>query len=111
MWGSDRPAVRRLHRPLQSWVIIVRRNIAAVALLALATTLLAYDLAPSIPALAQARSRHPTEQTQTRYRHAPGQPLERGATSDNAIKARMNQWTVGLAAGLPDGGFVRYASE
>jgi hypothetical protein len=24
---------------------------------------------------------------------------------------RMNQWTVGLAAGLPDGGFVRFASE
>jgi TRAP-type uncharacterized transport system substrate-binding protein len=23
----------------------------------------------------------------------------------------MNQWTVGLAAGLPDGGFVRFASE
>ncbi|MGH8115325.1 MAG: hypothetical protein ACREPS_09785, partial [Rhodanobacteraceae bacterium] len=78
----------------------MRRNIASVALLALAATLLAYDLAPCAPALAQAR-----------YRHAAGQALERGGTNDNAIKARMNQWTVGLAAGLPDGGFVRYATE
>ncbi|CAL75043.1 conserved hypothetical protein; putative TRAP-type uncharacterized transport system protein, periplasmic component [Bradyrhizobium sp. ORS 278] len=32
-------------------------------------------------------------------------------SDETAIKARMNQWTVGLAAGLPDGGFVRFASE
>ena len=111
MRAADRPAVRRLHCSLQSWGIVVRRNIVPVALLALATTLLAYDLAPSVPALAQARSRHPTEQTQVRYRHATIPAPERGATSDNAIKARMNRWTVGLASGLPDGGFVRYASE
>lgn len=100
MRASDRPAVRRLHRSLQSWVIIVRRNIASVALLALATTLLVYGLAPHVPALAQAR-----------YRHVATQAQARGGASDNAIKARMNQWTVGLAAGLPDGGFVRYATE
>ncbi|MGJ4993632.1 TAXI family TRAP transporter solute-binding subunit [Bradyrhizobium sp. HKCCYLS3077] len=35
----------------------------------------------------------------------------RSASDEVAIKARMNQWTVGLAAGLPDGGFVRFASE
>ena len=50
-------------------------------------------LAQSNPALGQARS-----ETQ-------GPPDEAG------IRARMNQWTVGVAAGLPDGGFVRFASE
>ncbi|CCD98378.1 TAXI family TRAP transporter solute-binding subunit [Bradyrhizobium sp. STM 3809] len=38
-------------------------------------------------------------------------PEQRGGSDEAAIKARMNQWTVGLAAGLPDGGFVRFASE
>ncbi|MGC2777172.1 MAG: TAXI family TRAP transporter solute-binding subunit [Bradyrhizobium sp.] len=41
----------------------------------------------------------------------PRTPEPRGASDEAAIKARMNQWTVGLAAGLPDGGFVRFASE
>jgi len=34
-----------------------------------------------------------------------------GALNDSSERARMNEWTVGLAAGLPDGGFVRFASE
>ncbi|WP_315753264.1 MULTISPECIES: TAXI family TRAP transporter solute-binding subunit [unclassified Bradyrhizobium] len=38
-------------------------------------------------------------------------PEPRSASDEAAIKTRMNQWTVGLAAGLPDGGFVRFASE
>jgi TRAP-type uncharacterized transport system substrate-binding protein len=50
-------------------------------------------LAPSGPALAQSR------------------PVLASAIDENSIKFRMNQWTVGLAAGLPDGGFVRFASE
>ena len=62
-----------------------------VALLALATSLVTC-LAPSDAALAQS-------------------PEGRGGTDENSIKFRMNQWTVGLAAGLPDGGFVRFASE
>jgi hypothetical protein len=36
---------------------------------------------------------------------------ERTPTAEASIKARMNQWTVGLGAGLPDGGSVRFASE
>ena len=38
-------------------------------------------------------------------------PEPRSAADETATKTRMNQWTVGLAAGLPDGGFVRFASE
>jgi TRAP transporter TAXI family solute receptor len=72
-------------------VIIVRKSMFRVALLALATSLVSC-LVPSNPALAQSSP-------------------EGSATDDNSIKFRMNQWTVGLAAGLPDGGFVRFASE
>jgi TRAP-type uncharacterized transport system substrate-binding protein len=70
----------------------VRRGLLGVALLALATCLVTC-LAQSNPALAQA--------------HSEG----RTATDEASIRQRMNQWTVGLAAGLPDGGFVRFASE
>ena len=38
-------------------------------------------------------------------------PEPHSAADETATKTRMNQWTVGLAAGLPDGGFVRFASE
>ncbi len=65
-----------------------------VALLALATYLVTC-LAPNEPALAQSRP----------------EGRSAAATDENSIKLRMNQWTVGLAAGLPDGGFVRFASE
>jgi len=65
-----------------------------VALLALATYLVTC-LAPNDPALAQSRP----------------EGRSAAATDENSIKLRMNQWTVGLAAGLPDGGFVRFASE
>jgi TRAP-type uncharacterized transport system substrate-binding protein len=71
---------------------MVCRNLFGVALLALATCLVTC-LAPNYPARAQAR------------------PEGRPAIDENSIKFRMNQWTVGLAAGLPDGGFVRFASE
>src|SRR5271156_433897 len=71
---------------------MVCRNIFHDALLALATYLISC-LAPSGPALAQSR------------------PAVASAIDENSIKFRMNQWTVGLAAGLPDGGFVRFASE
>ena len=70
----------------------MRRNPFGTGLLAL-TTCLVISLAPSQAALAQA----PSE--------------ARTATDEASIKTRMNQWTVGLAAGLPDGGFVRFASE
>jgi len=70
----------------------VRIGLFSFALLALATCLVSY-LAPSNPALAQARSERPN------------------AIDEASIRLRMNQWTVGLAAGLPDGGFVRFASE
>ncbi len=73
-------------------MIIVRRDLFGTALLALASCLVIF-LAPGNAALAQA----PSE--------------ARTATDEASIKARMNQWTVGLAAGLPDGGFVRFASE
>jgi len=56
-------------------------------------------------ALAQRRSDPPLAMTPGRV------PDVRGPADEAAIKARMNQWTVGLAAGLPDGGFVRFASE
>jgi len=56
-------------------------------------------------ALAQRRSDPPINTTPGRV------PEVRGPADEAAIKARMNQWTVGLAAGLPDGGFVRFASE
>jgi len=56
-------------------------------------------------ALAQRRSDPPLPTTPGRV------PEARGPADEAAIKARMNQWTVGLAAGLPDGGFVRFASE
>jgi TRAP-type uncharacterized transport system substrate-binding protein len=71
---------------------MVCRNIFHLALLALATYLISC-LAPSGPALAQSR------------------PAVASAIDENSIKFRMNQWTVGLAAGLPDGGFVRFVSE
>ncbi|MGJ4926985.1 TAXI family TRAP transporter solute-binding subunit [Bradyrhizobium sp. HKCCYLS2038] len=48
---------------------------------------------------------------QARAPEPRGASEARSAPDENAIKARMNQWTVGLAAGLPDGGFVRFASE
>jgi hypothetical protein len=70
----------------------MRRDLFGTALLALATCLV-ISLAPSNAAFAQARSEAAT------------------ATDEASIRARMNQWTVGLAAGLPDGGFVRFASE
>ena len=70
----------------------MRRNLFGPALLALATCFV-IALAPSNAALAQA----PAE--------------ERTPSAEASIKTRMNQWTVGLAAGLPDGGFVRFASE
>ncbi len=73
-------------------MIIVYGKMVRVALLALATYFFVGQ-ATSNPALAQSRSDG------------------RGATDEESIKLRMNQWTVGLAAGLPDGGFVRFASE
>lgn len=81
---------------------MVCRNIFRVALLALATYLVTC-LAPSDPALAQAR---PEERGAAQAR-----PEGHSASDETSIKFRMNQWTVGLAAGLPDGGFVRFASE
>src|SRR6266436_1786284 len=83
-------------------VIMMCGNIPRVALLALATYLVTC-LAPSDPALAQVRP----EGRSAVQAHPEGP----GAPDETSIKFRMNQWTVGLAAGLPDGGFVRFASE
>ena len=87
-------------------------NIFRVALLALATNLVAC-LAPSDPALAQARpDGHSAAQARPEGLSAvPTRPEGHSAPDETSIKFRMNQWTVGLAAGLPDGGFVRFASE
>ncbi len=54
-----------------------------------------------------------TPEARTAERHTPESRAAdaRAAADEAAIKTRMNQWTVGLAAGLPDGGFVRFASE
>ena len=73
-------------------MVVMRGNWFGPAPLALAICLV-IALAPNTTALAQA----PAE--------------ERTPSAEASIKARMNQWTVGLAAGLPDGGFVRFASE
>ena len=73
-------------------MVVVRRDWFGTALSALATCLV-ISLAPGDAALAQAATE------------------ERTPAAEASIKARMNQWTVGLAAGLPDGGFVRFASE
>jgi hypothetical protein len=72
---------------------IMRRDLFGTVPLALATCLVIFFLELNHAVLAQA----PAE--------------ERIPTAEASIKARMNQWTVGLAAGLPDGGFVRFASE
>jgi TRAP-type uncharacterized transport system substrate-binding protein len=77
----------------------MRRDLFGTALLALATCLV-ISLAPSNAAHAQAGPEA-----------AAARPEAATPTAEAAIKARMNQWTVGLAAGLPDGGFVRFASE
>jgi TRAP-type uncharacterized transport system substrate-binding protein len=94
------------------WSIMVCRNMFCVALLALATCLVSC-LAPSDPAFAQARPEgrsaalvHPETRSAL-----PIRPEGHSPPDENSIKTRMNQWTVGLAAGLPDGGFVRFASE
>jgi TRAP-type uncharacterized transport system substrate-binding protein len=83
-----------------------------VALLALATYLVTC-LAPNDPALAQARPDGPSAaQARPEGRGAvQARPERHSALDETSIKFRMNQWTVGLAAGLPDGGFVRFASE
>jgi TRAP-type uncharacterized transport system substrate-binding protein len=108
------------------------RNLFRVALLALATYLITC-LTPSNPTLAQGRPEersaaparpeaHGAAQARPETRSAaqarpearsalPARPEAHSAADDAAIKFRMNQWTVGLAAGLPDGGFVRFASE
>src|SRR6185295_11335357 len=73
-------------------MVVVRRDWFGTALSALATCFV-ISLAPGDAAFAQAATE------------------ERTPAAEASIKARMNQWTVGLAAGLPDGGFVRFASE
>lgn len=93
----------------------------ALAGLALAAPVVisAAFLAPGSAALAQDRAQAPLEAPLALKPPRSAEPRgtePRGAESrppydEAAIKARMNQWTVGLAAGLPDGGFVRFASE
>lgn len=78
----------------------MRRTVFGLALLALAASFVTC-LAQGNPALAQHRAGASSAVTAR-----PGP-----ATSEAATKQRMNQWTVGIAAGLPDGGFVRFASE
>src|SRR5262249_50057246 len=80
----------RLRR--QSGVFIVRKGLFDVALSMLAIFSLSC-LVSGDAALAQVRSEAIT------------------ATDEASIRLRMNQGTVGLAAGLLDGGFVRFASE
>jgi TRAP-type uncharacterized transport system substrate-binding protein len=72
----------------------MRRTLSRVVVLALLTDLIAF----------LASSAHLTALAQVR-------PEARTAADETPIKLRMNQWTVGFAAGLPDGGFVRFASE
>src|ERR1700730_18084126 len=81
-------------------MVVMRTDWFGTALLALATCLVIV-LAPGHLAHAQA----PSEAATT------ARPAAATPTAEAAIKTRMNQWTVGLAAGLPDGGFVRFASE
>ncbi|UFZ01441.1 C4-dicarboxylate ABC transporter substrate-binding protein [Bradyrhizobium ontarionense] len=102
----------------------MRRILAVPAPLALAM-LSAALFTPGSAALAQERTaaplslkparapepRVPEPRVSERRTPEPRTPEPRGASDEAAIKTRMNQWTVGLAAGLPDGGFVRFASE
>ena len=102
----------------------MRRILAVPALLALAM-FSAASFAPGSAALAQEDPPAPLSLKPTRVREVrvreprAAEPRAsetrasepRTATDEAAIKTRMNQWTVGLAAGLPDGGFVRFASE
>ncbi|MGY3450076.1 TAXI family TRAP transporter solute-binding subunit [Bradyrhizobium sp. USDA 4353] len=97
----------------------MRRTLASPALMALATISAAFF---TFNATAWAQDQ-PTAPLSLKPARAPERraveirvvetraPEPRGASEELAIKARMNQWTVGLAAGLPDGGFVRFASE
>jgi hypothetical protein len=110
------------------WSIMVCRNLFGVALLALAAFLVTC-LAASDPALAQDRpeGRSASPARPEGRNAAPARPDGRSAAlarpegrspaqahpegpsapDETSIKFRMNQWTVGL----PDGGFVRFASE
>ena len=96
----------------------MRRVLVSAARLAIAMLSLA-SFAPSGAALAQEQPAAPLSlkparaekrAAETRASEARAPEL-RSASDEAAIKTRMNQWTVGLAAGLPDGGFVRFASE
>jgi TRAP-type uncharacterized transport system substrate-binding protein len=89
-------------------MVVMRRDLFGAALLALANGLV-IALAPANSALAQARPEAGTAAAPEAATPAP--PHAATPSAEAAIKARMNQWTVGLAAGLPDGGFVRFASE
>jgi hypothetical protein len=87
---------------------MVGRNIFGVAPLALAAFLVTC-LAPSDPALAQDRPDRRSAALARPEGRGPAQAHPEGpsAPDETSIKFRMNQWTVGL----PDGGFVRFASE
>ena len=81
----------------------MRRDLFGAALLALAACLV-ISVAPRNAALAQAPTppvEAPTSLVPSRAAHARAQAPaeERTPTAEAAIKARMNQWTVGLAAG------------
>jgi TRAP-type uncharacterized transport system substrate-binding protein len=74
-------------------VLIVCRKIFRVVLLALVAYLATGPAPRAQTALGQVR------------------PEAHRAADETSTSFRMNQWTVGFAAGLPDGGFVRFASE
>src|SRR4051812_41190302 len=91
----------------------MRKYLFGTALLALATCLvISFALrnaarAQVPPPVAQA----PTSLAPSRAALAQAPAEQRTPTAEAAIKARMNQWTVGLAAGLPDGGFRGFSKQ
>jgi TRAP-type uncharacterized transport system substrate-binding protein len=51
------------------------------------------------------------QQRRTQPQPQPQRPISAAASGEGATAAKVNNWTVGLAGGLPEGLFLRFAAE